>query len=263
MDSKGYIPISLLASFNRIKQLTLDTRLVKEVLLLSAFVEVNGGMVRMGGVGASSSSKNGGNESQNRSSSWESFVLPDAVESVVEDVENVVDNGYGGYHQQQLNGYGYGGSGYGYGYPQVGPTGLGYYEDPQSQQQQQQQASGGYELGEAREGVVDGLERTSHIDHGETVVPSMLMNGHTAESMTTTTTPELDDRHTHIVPPTSVLHLEEEEEIKPNGIFKHDQLHHGDEYEGEEEEEEEEEDVVFVMGTDMSTSWTPDRERRA
>ena len=41
----------LLASFNRIKQLTLDTRLVKEVLLLSAF---NVGMVRMGGVGGAS-----------------------------------------------------------------------------------------------------------------------------------------------------------------------------------------------------------------
>ena len=170
MDSKGYIPISFLASFNRIKQLTLDTRLVKEVLLLSAFVEVNGGMVRMGGA-FSSNPSSGGNESQQirSSSSWESFVLPDAVESVVEDaaMENVVvDNSYGGgggHHrhqqQQQLNGYGYG-------YPPVGPTaGLGYYEDPQIQQQQAS-GGGGYEPGE---GVVDEHELAS----SETVPPSM------------------------------------------------------------------------------------------
>ena len=323
MDSKGYIPISLLASFNRIKQLTLDTRLVKEVLMLSAFVEVNGGMVRMGGAAAaaaaaaatsnsnpSSGGLNEGGGQQNRmsnSSSWESFVLPDAVESVVEDVvvENVTDNGYGGYHhhhqqhqqqqqqQQQLNGYGYGGStgygygygaaaagygyGYGYGYPPVGPTaGLGYYEDLQSQQQQQQhpQHASGYETGE---GVVDDQRQqqqqqqheehvSSHIDHGETVLPSMLMNGHTAES-TTAMTSKLDDPPHH---PTSVI---KEEEItgKLNGIFKRDQHQQcgdgrgeGCDGEEEEEEEEEEEDVVFVMGgTDVSTSWTPERERRA
>ena len=303
MDSKGYIPISLLASFNRIKQLTLDTRLVKEVLLLSAFVEVNGGMVRMGGVGggaaaaSSGSVSSGGNESQQirSSSSWESFVLPDAVESVVEDVamENVgVDNSFGGYHQQQqqpqpqLNGYGYGGGtgygygygaggygyGYGYGYPPVGPTagsaGLGYYEDPQSQLQQQQQqqppsGGGGYGPGD---GAVDEHEQAS----SETVLPSMLMNGHTAESTTstnTTRTRKLDN------PPTSAFHSKEKkgEEIKLNGIFKHDQQQHGDgggeEYggdDGEEEEEDEEEDVVFVMGgTDVSTSWAPERQRRA
>ena len=44
---------------------------------------------------------------------------------------------------------------------------------------------------------------------------------------------------------------EVKEEIKVNGIFKHDQQQHGDEggevYEGEEGEEEEE-DVVFVIG---------------
>ena len=321
MDSKGYIPISLLASFNRIKQLTLDTRLVKEVLMLSAFVEVNGGMVRMGGAAAAAATSNSnpssgglneGGGQQNRmsnSSSWESFVLPDAVESVVEDVvvENVTDNGYGGYHhhhqqhqqqhqqQQQLNGYGYGGGstgygygygaaaagygyGYGYGYPPIGPTaGLGYYDDLQSQQQQQQhpQHASGYETGE---GVVDDQRQqqqqqheehvSSHIDHGETVLPSMLMNGHTAESMTATTmTSKLDDQPHH---PTSVI---KEEEItgKLNGIFKRDQHQQcgdgngeGCDGEEEEEEEEEEEDVVFVMGgTDVSTSWTPERERRA
>lgn len=254
MDSKGYIPISLLASFNRIKQLTVDTRLVKEVLSLSAFVEVNGGMVRMGGASYGGDQGQGaGNEGQNQKrTSWESFVLPDAIESVVEDVDNV-DGGYG-YQQQQLNGYGYGGSGYGYGfgtgygygygygYPPPGPAGIGYYEDPPSQQPHQQQGGG--------EGVVDEHGYSSSHDRGETV-PSSMVNGHGSG---------VGESH-GLVDPTSILlskeKVEEEEEIKPNGVLKH-----GDEEEYEEEEDEdEEEDVVFVMGTDVGTSWMPERER--
>ncbi|KAF8156721.1 hypothetical protein B0H34DRAFT_631254, partial [Crassisporium funariophilum] len=75
MDSRGWIPIPLIASFNRVKQLTHMqdgalaqlVQLVREVLTLSRGVQVRGEMVRMGG--------------------WERFVLPDAVESVVEDHE--------------------------------------------------------------------------------------------------------------------------------------------------------------------------------
>lgn len=67
MDSKGWIPIQLLASFNRVRQLTLDMTLVRDVLLLSSVAQVHqgGDWVRMGG--------------------WESFVLPDAKRSVVDD----------------------------------------------------------------------------------------------------------------------------------------------------------------------------------
>ncbi|KAJ3501549.1 hypothetical protein NMY22_g18891 [Coprinellus aureogranulatus] len=36
MDSRGWIPISLIASFNRVKKLTQDVNLVKEVLYLSS-----------------------------------------------------------------------------------------------------------------------------------------------------------------------------------------------------------------------------------
>lgn len=64
MDSRGWIDIGLLASFNRVKQLTGDYQLVREVLMLSTFVEVREGHARMAG--------------------WERFVLPDAVKSVVE-----------------------------------------------------------------------------------------------------------------------------------------------------------------------------------
>ncbi|KAF5318791.1 hypothetical protein D9619_010848 [Psilocybe cf. subviscida] len=65
MDSRGWIPIPLIASFNRVKQLTRDEVLVHDVLTLSSLVQVWGNMVRMGG--------------------WERYVLPDAVPSTVEE----------------------------------------------------------------------------------------------------------------------------------------------------------------------------------
>ncbi|KXN93134.1 hypothetical protein AN958_00058 [Leucoagaricus sp. SymC.cos] len=67
MDSKGWIDISLLASFNRVKALTSDYQLVREVLMLSTLVQVREHHVRMGG--------------------WERFVLPDAPKSTVENEE--------------------------------------------------------------------------------------------------------------------------------------------------------------------------------
>jgi hypothetical protein len=75
MDSKGWIPIQLLASFNRVRQLTLDIMLVRDVLLLSSVAQVHHGgeWVRMGG--------------------WESFVLPDAQRSGVDDSEAVAVEG--------------------------------------------------------------------------------------------------------------------------------------------------------------------------
>ncbi|KAF8956310.1 hypothetical protein BDZ97DRAFT_1671806 [Flammula alnicola] len=65
MDARGWIPIPLIASFNRVKQLTMDAQLVRDVLTLSSLVQVRGNMVRMGG--------------------WERFVLPDAAPSAVEE----------------------------------------------------------------------------------------------------------------------------------------------------------------------------------
>jgi la-related protein 1 len=64
MDSRGWIQIQLIASFNRVRQLTPDAQLVRDVLGLSGVVEVREGWVRMVG--------------------WERFVLPDAPRSVVE-----------------------------------------------------------------------------------------------------------------------------------------------------------------------------------
>src|ERR1700733_1096431 len=66
MDSRGWIPIPLIASFNRVRTLTTDVRLVKDVLILSNIVEVKHDWVRMGG------------------NQWEQFVLPDAPTSSVE-----------------------------------------------------------------------------------------------------------------------------------------------------------------------------------
>src|SRR6266699_3835601 len=65
MDVRGWIPIPLIASFNRVRQLTMDVQLVKEVLALSSLVQVRGNVVRMGG--------------------WERYVLPDASPSTVEE----------------------------------------------------------------------------------------------------------------------------------------------------------------------------------
>lgn len=66
MDSRGWIPIALIASFNRVKQLTQDEQLVRDVLSLSSLIEVRNDHVRM---------SNG---------QWHQFVLPNAPESTVE-----------------------------------------------------------------------------------------------------------------------------------------------------------------------------------
>ncbi|KAG7446791.1 winged helix DNA-binding domain-containing protein [Guyanagaster necrorhizus] len=67
MDAQGWIPISLIASFNRVKQITggTDDGIVRDVLTLSSVVELNatGNCVRMIG--------------------WEQFVLPGAKESTI------------------------------------------------------------------------------------------------------------------------------------------------------------------------------------
>ncbi|CAG8719923.1 6077_t:CDS:2, partial [Dentiscutata erythropus] len=57
MDSEGYVPIVLLAGFNRVKALTLDMDLVREALLNSYIVEVNEDKVR-------------------KREGWESWLLP-------------------------------------------------------------------------------------------------------------------------------------------------------------------------------------------
>lgn len=59
MGTQGWIHIPLLATFNRVKALTTDDQLVKDVLTLSSQVEVNGDWVRM--------------------RDWEQFVLSDTA----------------------------------------------------------------------------------------------------------------------------------------------------------------------------------------
>ncbi|KAI0067449.1 hypothetical protein BV25DRAFT_1819791 [Artomyces pyxidatus] len=74
MDSRGWIPIQLLASFNRVKQFTTDPHMVREVLSLSLVVEVRDDHVRMGG------------------GEWQQFVLPDAAASTVEPAAETHDD---------------------------------------------------------------------------------------------------------------------------------------------------------------------------
>ena len=78
MDSRGWIPIILLASFNRVRQLTPDPQLVRDVLALSQIVEMRDDHVRMAG------------------GEWAQFVLPDAPVSTVEGGGAVVGDGEDG-----------------------------------------------------------------------------------------------------------------------------------------------------------------------
>lgn len=63
MDSLGFVDIPIIAAFNRVKHLTQDVALVREVLLLSKLVEVREQKVRLVGRG------------------WQQWLLPDAPES--------------------------------------------------------------------------------------------------------------------------------------------------------------------------------------
>lgn len=65
MDDQGWIPISLIASFNRVKKLTTEVDLVRDVLSLSNLTEVKGEYVRMA------------------REQWKQFVLPNAPRSIV------------------------------------------------------------------------------------------------------------------------------------------------------------------------------------
>ena len=67
MDSKGWISIPLIASFNRIKHLTNDLTMVKNVLSLSSIVEVKEEHVRL----------------NNRQ--WSKYILPSAARSPYEE----------------------------------------------------------------------------------------------------------------------------------------------------------------------------------
>jgi hypothetical protein len=71
MDSCGWVPISLIASFNRVRKLTTDERLLREVIELSSVVEAQGDSVRMRG-------------------DWERYVLPEAPSSKVNSRENLL-----------------------------------------------------------------------------------------------------------------------------------------------------------------------------
>ncbi|KAI0635318.1 hypothetical protein C8Q77DRAFT_697325 [Trametes polyzona] len=69
MDNRGWIPIPIIASFNRVRKLTTDTQLVTDVLTLSSLVEVRDGHVRV--------------------HQWQQYILPTAHPSVVEPEEGV------------------------------------------------------------------------------------------------------------------------------------------------------------------------------
>ncbi|KAJ3995368.1 hypothetical protein F5050DRAFT_311104 [Lentinula boryana] len=70
MDSHGWIAIPLIASFNRVRQITTDESFVRDVLSMSSVVEIQGDMVRM------------------KEGEWERFVLPGAQTSRVDSIHD-------------------------------------------------------------------------------------------------------------------------------------------------------------------------------
>ncbi|KAK7456996.1 hypothetical protein VKT23_010299 [Stygiomarasmius scandens] len=122
MDSRGWIPITLIASFNRVRQLTTDENLVKQAMDLSSVVEVRGDVVRIRG-------------------EWERYVLPDAPISRVESGESV-----------NMNVAGY----YGGPPPMMGPDGRWYgdYQYPGYHPQQQPQVVPDQQHGEMMNGEI-------------------------------------------------------------------------------------------------------------
>ena len=70
MDTLGFVSIPLIATFNRVKNLTSDLTIVREMMALSTIFEVRGDKVRLSNRG------------------WEQWTLPGAVKS--EEVDEVV-----------------------------------------------------------------------------------------------------------------------------------------------------------------------------
>ena len=190
MDSRGWIPIPLIASFNRVRQLTTDAQLVMEVLTLSSLVQVRGDMVRMGG--------------------WEQYVLPDAPLSVVESESSEEQRQQLQYEQHQhQHPHEIAGSALWQGthYDAVAPLDM--------------RSGGGGEDESSSSSLLD--KNGGIADDGRPLV-----NGHSVypSSSSAAAATAAKDHH--------------------------------EEFE-EEEDEEEEEDVVFVMGHEVGTTWSPER----
>jgi hypothetical protein len=73
MDAQGWIDIRMVASFNRVKSLSTDLDLIREVLQMSSVVEVREQRVRLAG---------------GKHKSW---ILPDAAPSIFGDEEATMD----------------------------------------------------------------------------------------------------------------------------------------------------------------------------
>ncbi|KAF4616729.1 hypothetical protein D9613_008664 [Agrocybe pediades] len=262
MDARGWIPISLFTSFNRVKTLIpppadeeAQTRLVGEVLTLSSLVQVRGGMVRMGG--------------------WERYVLPDAKPSEVD--ESLPEPRYGGYPLPMSP----------YGYPPHMPYPTGYMPSPTGDEgywpgqhpyspnahrpengqfdpssaasswphypfevqppsfdgaEQSQNAVGG---GEEQDGSLDAEVSSSVVDE---VVPALkslsLVNGHAEAADSNSEAGALEQPNAS----GAVTSVKADEQAVENEV---------EEEEVELEEDDSDEDVVFVMGAENHVvSWS-------
>ncbi|KAF5366169.1 hypothetical protein D9758_005754 [Tetrapyrgos nigripes] len=223
MDSRGWVPISLIASFNRVRSLTTDERLVREVVALSSVVEARGDSVRMRG-------------------DWERYVLPGAPISKVDSRENLLlgvvpdqnnlVTGAAEWPQHQ------------YGAPEMG-LGLGLGPGPQGMGQGQGQGQGvmGFE-GSWYDGYPYWGNRNQRQQEQQQQQQQQFALG--AGKVT-----EEREMNLHSLP------------VPAEGIVNASSQEAHPEKEDVEDEDEEEEDVVFVLGdskeTNMSGMWSPDR----
>jgi la-related protein 1 len=65
MDSQGWIPVHTVASFNRLRRLTPDTQVVRDMMVLSSLVELSPD----------------GEKARMAHGAWTPFVLPDAQDA--------------------------------------------------------------------------------------------------------------------------------------------------------------------------------------
>ncbi len=88
MDNRGWIHLPVITSFNRVRHLTQDLQLIKEVMAISSLVEIREDWVR--------------------ARDWRPFVLPDAPESVVgdspDDLPSHMEGRLGASHQTEDHG---------------------------------------------------------------------------------------------------------------------------------------------------------------
>lgn len=241
MDCRGWIPILVLASFNRVRQLTPDHQLVKDVLTLSSLVEVRGDWVR--------------------TRLWKRYTLPNAPESTVEPGAPATPPGdrdetsATGTEGEAGTEYPSGGTNY----PGTNDAAAGYSGRegefyPRSDEYGYHPATYDYY---PSQGPGYGTEYTGH--NGGYVLT------HQENSQSDRPGEVLDPVPAHSSHGTGEVPQEQAEPpVSASSDSPSGDVHHGEQEESEEESEElesEESEVEFVLGKDANRSWTAEKKQ--